>query len=188
MEDDQKITHEQAKKLIVPIDVKGVRARLVKVLEDPAHAEYIRELLRRVSATALVGNELVEGGDVLKIFDLIQKQRGMIRAGEPGSHVANTGGNFALGTIAGGDAGIQIGSVVPGETVTFGELKRRYLKSDTAYALHETLHHAGSHLYSDQDFAMAVHTLPGRPSLPKEPHIAAFSRYWDDDLREVCNL
>jgi hypothetical protein len=59
-----------------------------------------------------------------------------------------------------------------------------YLKSDAPIALHETLHHAGRLVYSDQEFAIVVSMMDSRPPLPATGNRFDFSRYWDTELRK----
>lgn len=185
---EEKISPNDAVKMVIEIDVEGVRAQLEKMLSKRKCADFVKELLKRVSEHAQPANrELVEGGDVLKIYDLIQKQRGMIRQGTPKADPFVSNG--ALGSIAQRNAGIQIGRFRPGQAVTLAELEKKYREvNDPPIALHETIHHAGRLLYSDQDLATAVSTMPGdRPALPVTSDRFAFSNYWDNELRKHCS-
>ncbi len=170
-------------RMIFPIDVAGIRAELARLLERPTCANFVRDLIDQAAANAAPGNTLVEDGDILRIYDLIQEQNGMVRAGAPGSI---PGANFATGSIATEDAGIQIGNFVPGVPVTEDELKARYLRADTIIALHETIHHAGRLVFSDQDLAIVVSMMPGTPPIPQTTNRFAFSSYWDTELRRHC--
>jgi hypothetical protein len=172
--------------MIFPIDVPGIRKGLEKLLSNAKCSDFIKELLAETAKHAQPGNTLVEEGDVLKIFDLIQTQRGMVRAGDTAGG-AQPGANFALGSIGTGDALIQIGVTRPGAPVTLQELKEMYLKTDVPVTLHETLHHAGRLVYSDQEFAIVVSTMgSNRPPLPVTSNRFEFSRYWDTELRKAC--
>jgi hypothetical protein len=183
---NDKIEPNDAAKMIFPIDVDGIREELKKILAKPNAAAFIKRLIAGVVKNAAPGNTLVEDGDVLKIYDLIQKQKGMVRSGDT-ARGAIPGANFALGSIATGDAGIQIGNFRPGVAVTLQELKDAYLKSDAPFALHETLHHAGRLVYSDQEFAIVVSTMPGVSTpLPTSGNRFEFSHYWDTELRKAC--
>jgi hypothetical protein len=143
-------------------------------------ANFIKDLLSRVASDK---NPLVEGGDILKVYDLINSpsQGGMVRAGAPGSV---PGANFALGSIKGGNATIQIGITIPGPPTA---------KGDAIIALHETIHHTGQVPYSDEELAKAVYEQPDSPTLGEPPagstptQIAYFySNYWNTELKNHC--
>ena len=183
---NDKIEPNDAAKMIFPIDAEGIRKEIEKMLAKEKTSTFIKALLAGVAAHAAPGNTLVEEGDVLRIFDLVQKQKGFVRAGDTAAG-AIPGANFALGSVATGDAQIQIGNFRPGAPLTFQELKDAYLKSDAPIALHETLHHAGRLVYSDQEFAIAVSTMPGITTpLPTSGNRFDFSAYWDAELRKAC--
>jgi hypothetical protein len=172
--------------MIFPIDVAGIRKELERMVSSPKCSEFIKDLLAETAKHAAPGNTLVEGGDVLKIYDKVQSQKGMVRSGDT-AHGAAPGANFALGSIATGDARIQIGNFRPGAPLTLDELKEAYLKSDAPIALHETLHHAGRLVYSDQEFAIVVSMMnDNNPPLPNTSDRFAFSNYWDTELRKRC--
>jgi hypothetical protein len=179
-----KIKPEDAAKMMLPIDVEGIRKRLEQFLNKPKCADFVKELLAETAKHAGPGNTLVEEGDVLRIFDLVQTQKGMVRAGDT-ANGAIPGANFALGSIGTGDAAIQIGNFRPGAELTFEELKAAYLESDAKFSLHETLHHAGRLVYSDQEFAIVVSEMNGNsPPLPTGADRFQFSQYWDKALRK----
>lgn len=183
------ISPADAKKMIVPIDVAGVRRGMVALLAVPGVADFIRQLLQivsRVAAKDNPANTLVENGDVLKIYDLVQEQGGMIRAGQPGYR---EGANYAYGSIPRGDATIQIGPFWPGAEITRSELTQRYLEQDTIYALHETLHLAGTRLFTDEHFAKGLCELLSKPELlPQTSDRFKFSKFWDKELRKRCGV
>jgi hypothetical protein len=184
-----KIQPADAAKMIVPFDVAGIRAEMARLLGTPKCGKFVRQLLDVVSRNASPANKLVEGGDVLKVFDLIvKKPNGLMRAGDT-EHGALPGANFAVGSIEGGNARIQIGNIRPGAPVTMDELKAMYVKSDARFCIHETLHHSGRLVYSDQEFAIAASSLNGNtPPLPTPPPSPnsrfIYSQYWDAELRK----
>jgi hypothetical protein len=186
---EEKIQPGDAAKMIFPFDVAGIRKEMAKLLSTPKCGDYVRRLLDLVSRNAQPANKLVAGGDVLKVFDIIvQQQRGLVRAGDT-AHGALPGANFADGSIEGGNARVQIGNVRPGAPVTMDELKAMYLKSDARFCMHETLHHSGRLVYSDQEFAIAASSLNGNnPPLPTPPpgpnSRFIYSQYWDAELRK----
>ncbi len=150
------------------------------MLKDEECAGFIKDLLGRVATDQ---NPLVEGGDILKIYDLINssKQGGMVRAGAPGS-VA--GANYALGTIATHNARIQIGVTIPSPATAAG---------DAPIGLHETIHHAGQHVYFDSDLAKGVsgktHTpieWQGRRPTGGPDDRFIYSQYWNAELKKHC--
>jgi len=181
-----KISVEEAREMIFPIDTNIIREEMTRLIGKPNCAAFVRELLTRVSENAAPDNTLVAEGDVLKIFDLVLTQNGVIRAGAPGSLPFSPQfptGNCATGSIATNNAGIQIGNIIPGAPVTHDELAALYRRGDGRVGMHETLHHAGRLVYSDQEFAIAVSTMPGMPALPGGHNKFAFSQYWDRELR-----
>ena len=183
---NDKIEPNDAAKMIFPIDTAGIRKELEKILAKEKAAAFVKQLLAETAKHAAPGNTLVEEGDVLRVFDLVQKQKGMVRSGDTAGG-AIPGANFALGSVATGDAQMQIGNFRPGAPLTFQELKDAYLKSDAPIALHETLHHAGRLVYSDQEFAIVVSTMPGvTAKLPTSGNRFDFSHYWDTELRKAC--
>jgi hypothetical protein len=178
----RKISPDEAGAMVFPIDTNLIRSDLERLLSIPKCADFVQDLLARASENAAPDNTLVAEGDVLKIFDLVLTQKGVIRAGAPGSQPPTPKfpfANLATGSIATNNAGIQIGGVLPGAAVTEDELAALYRKNDRRVALHETIHHAGRLVYSDHDLAIAVSTMPGRPPLPANGNRAAFSAYWD---------
>lgn len=181
----EKIKREDAAKMLFPVDVDGIRDKLEEFLKKPKCAAFVKELLAETSKHASPGNTLVEEGDVLRIYDLIQTQKGMVRSGDT-ANGAIPGANFALGSVGTGDAAIQLGNFLPGADMTFDELKAAYLMSDAKFSLHETLHHAGRLVYSDQEFANVVSEMNGNdPPLPLGANRFQFSQYWDKALRKT---
>ena len=189
---NEKIQPNDAAKIIMPFDVATIRAGMARLLSTPKCGEYVKRLLDGVSRNASPGNTLVEGGDVLKVFDIVQQQRGLVRAGDT-AHGAIGGANFADGSIKGGNAMIQIGNVRPGAPVTRQELEAMYVESDVPICMHETLHHCGELVYSDQEFAIAASSLNGNnPPLPTPPpgidSRFLYSQYWDTELRKSFGM
>lgn len=179
----EKISPDEAGKMIFPVDTVGIRGELDKLMSKPKCGEFVKELIKRTSENAAPDNTVVAEGDILKIFDLVLTQNGVTRAGAPGSI---PGANFATGSIGTNNAGIQIGNFRPGAPVTLEELTAAYLKSDGRVTLHETIHHSGRLVYSDQDLAIVVSTMPGdRPPLPTSGNRFDFSQYWDRELRKT---
>lgn len=189
---DELIDPADAARMIFPFDLPAIRAELARMLSRADCANFIRDLLERVSESSVPGNDLVEGGDLLRVFDVILSQRGFIRAGDV-ARGAQPGANFALGSIGVGNAAIQIGNILPGGPVTLAQLEEMYVQSDARFALHELIHHAGTLVYSDQDLAIVVSAMPGSPPLPtptSPPNPLRdrflYSRYWDRELRRRC--
>ena len=188
--DDEVFTDAaEAERIIFPFDVPGIRAAFVRIMADPDAASFIRELMERAEENASPVNPLVEGTDLLRLFDRILSQRGLIRAGDTarGAIVQPGFANFALGSVVTNNAGIQIGRKFPPVPITLGELKQSYLKTDTRTALHETLHLAGESFYDDRAYALVVSAMTNTPPPPAGDR-AANSRYWDAELRRRCRL
>ena len=186
---NEKIQPGDAAHMILPFDVAGIRAEMARLLGIPKCANFVRQLLNVVSSNAQPANKLVAGGDVLKVFDIVvNEQRGLVRAGDT-AHGALPGANFADGSIEGKNARIQVGNVRPGAPVTMDELKAMYVKSDARFCIHESMHHCGRLVYSDQEFAVAASALNGNtpplPTPPPNPNSRfIYSQYWDAELRK----
>ncbi len=186
---NEKIQPDDAFRMVFPFDVAGIRAEMARMLSIPKCATFVKQLLDFVSKHAQADNTLVAGGDVLKVFDMVILQKGLIRANDTAHGADKRGPNLALGSIGRGNAQIQVGNFRPGIAVTADELKAQYLKSDARICLHETLHHSGRLVYSDQEFAIAASALNGNnPPLPlpdptKDMRFV-FSQYWDGELRK----
>jgi len=166
----------------LPIDIGGIREGLEKYLADSTCARFIQDLLGQVASDS---NPLVEGGDLLKVFDKVVSQRGVVRDYVPG-------GGEARGSIGGRD-GAQMainitrfgGNPTPGEKYVLG------LELDRIIALHETIHFAGLNGYDDFVLAAAVAkmnhtTVPDTKGL--KPLAAAFkmSNFWNQELKNKC--
>lgn len=176
---------DEIAKMNHPFDVEGIKREMKKLLDKPKCSAFVKRLLELVGEKAAPGNKLVENGDVLKIFDMVLKQKGLVRAGDK-ANGAISGGSFASGSIKNGDARIQIGIIRPGKAMTRAEAAKEYLRNDTWYCLHETLHHASELGYSDQDYAIAASIINGnKPELPSTDNRFTLSVYWDDDLRKT---
>jgi YD repeat-containing protein len=173
-----------------PPDAVGIHKEFERMLNDPRHdcAAFIKKLLDLVNKDG--DNSLVEGGDILKIFDKINSpdQKGMIRSGASGSYTDPEGrnGSYALGTIASHTAMIQLGPQYPGPPTAAG---------DALQALHETTHHAGQHVYTDKMLAQALEQWTGKPIVgphgerptgddAKDKWI--YSNYWGGELGNHC--
>lgn len=187
--DNEKIKPAEAAKMIFPFDVAGIRAEMERLLGRPKCATFVKRVIELVSKNASPANRLVENGDVLKVFDRVMSQRGLVRAGDA-AHGALPGANFADGSIEGKDARIQVGNIRPGADVTLEELAAMYVKSDARFCIHETLHHCGRLVYSDQEYAIAASAMNGNnPPLPiPPPDIDSrflYSQYWDAELRKT---
>ncbi|HWS88763.1 MAG TPA: hypothetical protein VN282_17445 [Pyrinomonadaceae bacterium] len=189
---EEKIPFEAQRKLVLDFDVPAIRAEMARLLARPRCANFVRELLERVSRNASPGNKLVADGNVLEVFDIVvNEQRGLVRAGDT-ARGALGGANFADGSIEGKNARIQVGNFTTGAAVTMKELKALYVKSDAQICIHETLHHCGRLVYSDHEYAIAVSSMNGNnPPLPIPPpgidSRFMFSNYWDQELRKTYN-
>jgi hypothetical protein len=183
--------------LIAP-DAVGIRANLAKALQDKPCADYIKEILSRVASDK---NPLVEGGDLLKIFDVITGpgQRGLERG-------VKFGAAQAFPSVRQGTAGIGFGIFIAGTfPVGGGALRQALLQSDSNSALDELMHLAGQDNYSDQRLAQAASKLrePGTPELKEipfpegdytDPKVMAarvswvfhYSGYFHPELRKRC--
>lgn len=187
--DNELIQPNDAARIIMPFDVAAIRAEMVRLLSIPKCGDYVKQLLDLVSRNASPGNALVAGGDVLAVFDIVQQQKGLVRAGDT-ARGAFGGANFAGGSIKGGNAMIQVGNVRPGLPATRQELEAMYVQSDARFCIHETLHHCGELVYNDHEYALAASSLNGNnPPLPiPPPDMDArfiFSQYWDAELRKT---
>jgi hypothetical protein len=167
-------------------DIAGIRANIENALKDPDCSAFIKELLSRVE---YVTNPLVEDGDLLRIFDKLMGQGGVVRA--------PIGGGRMEGSFEEGNATIRLEAAgsLPDNTPEF---RREYLLwSDSDKIVHELIHAAGKLSYSDYQLAVAVSQMADTPPLPEKIeltvnstpeerfHAAATpSTYWDGVLRE----
>jgi len=191
---DEFIDPDTANKMNMPFDVPGIRAEMERMLSIPKCRDFVKRLLAEVSKAAPV-NKLVAGGDVLKVFDMIMAQEmelpKLVRACDFDNGADKTLNlNLAIGSIAGKDARIQVGSCRPGKSVTREELKAAYLKSDARMCLHETIHHCGEHVYTDEQLARTVFLMNASsdalpvPTKPNQDMRTAYSQYWDAVLKK----
>ncbi|HJQ34568.1 MAG TPA: hypothetical protein VJ866_20475 [Pyrinomonadaceae bacterium] len=192
---DELIDPDTANKMNMPFDVPGIRAEMERMLSIPKCRDFVKRLLAEVSSKAAPFNKLVAGGDVLKVFDMIMAQEmdlpKLVRACDFDNGADKTLNlNLAIGSLSGKNARIQIGSCRPGTAVTREELKAAYLKSDARMCLHETIHHCGDHVYTDEEFARAVLLMNVSsdkfpvPNTPKEDMRTRYSQYWDAVLKK----
>ena len=182
--DDELLTPDQVARMNHPFDIEGIRREMEKMLSKPKCAAFVKQLLELAVKNGAADNKLVENGDVVKIFDKIVSQRGLVRAGDT-ANGAIGGASFASGRIKDGTARIQIGVFRPGQPITRKQARLEYLKNDACFCIHETLHHASELGYSDEDFAIAVSTMIGNnPELPATTDSFKFSKYWDTELRK----
>jgi len=187
--EEEMVQPDDAFKMVYPFDVPGIRAEMERMLNKPKCAAFVKQLLSIVASNAQADNKLVAGGDVLKVFDTVMSQKGLVRANDIQNGADPSGPNLALGNVAKKNARIQVGNYRPGIPVTRADLKAQYLKSDARICLHETLHHCGELVYSDQEFAIAASALNGNnPPLPVPiPNTDMrfiYSQYWDGELRK----
>lgn len=186
------IAPDIAKKLNLPFDVPGIRAEMARMLSIPACGNFVKQLLTLAETSA---NPLVAGGDVLKVFDMITSppNKGLVRAGDTANGArTDVTSNLAIGSIKGKNAQIQVGSFRPGVDSTLEEVKRGYLVSDARMCLHETIHHCGENVFTDEYLAQVVSGMVGNvppipipdPAKPKEDVRTRFSQYWDKALRK----
>jgi hypothetical protein len=188
--EEEKIQPDAAAKMNFPFDVPGIRAEMARMLSIPKCSSFVKKLLAEVSSKAPPLNTLVENGDILKVFDMVMSQKGLVRAGDTAHGADKSGANLALGNIAKGNAQIQVGTYRPGLPVTAAELKAQYLISDARICLHETIHHAGKLVYSDEDLAIQCSLMnnntPALPTpMPDKDMRFVYSQYWDKELRKT---
>ncbi|HWW77706.1 MAG TPA: hypothetical protein VNZ44_20045 [Pyrinomonadaceae bacterium] len=185
---DEPIPSQIAYTMNYPFDIPGIRAEMGRLLSKPRCRDFVQQLLASVESPA---NRLVEGGDVLRVFDRImaqpmaQPKLVRIRDFDNGAH-PTLFFNLAMGSLSNNTARIQIGGCWPPAPVTRAELKAAYLKSDAAMCLHETIHHSGENIYSDQELAEVVSGMTGTPLRTPNPgqDIRPFySQIWDRELR-----
>ena len=180
------LSPQEAVRLNVPVDVEGIRRAIAKLLENPEVDEFIRELLRLTAEEAAKEqkpdkpNTLFANGDLLKIFDEVVRQGGIRRA-------EGNEANHAVGSLATRNATIRIGAIFPGKPMTKTELLQMYVSHDIAYAVHETLHHAGIFGYSDAHYARAVCRMLGTPFTEGKDKFK-YSNDWNKELVKRCKL
>src|ERR1700682_449995 len=137
-------------------NVAGIRANLATALQDGDCANFIKDLLDRISSE---NNPLVEHGDLLKVFDKVVSQGGLVRK-------PSAGGGLAYGSVRGKDAAIFFGPV-GGAVVRDGPeaISNFLLWADSDSVIHELIHLAGMDSYSDAQLARTVDQMPDTPIL-----------------------
>jgi hypothetical protein len=184
-DEEELIARATVAEMIYPFYVPEIRAEMARILARPKCAAFVKQLIELVSSSAQPTNTLVEGGDLLKIFDKVTANpNGLVRTGDA-ANGAIGGANFAWGSLANGTARIQVGNYLPGiPFITRKQLKLDYINSDAKICIHECIHHAGKLLYTDEQCARAVSVMNGNnPALPATTDRFKFSDYWDIQLR-----
>jgi hypothetical protein len=173
-------------------DLAGIRANIAIILEDADASAFVRDLLSRVQSES---NPLVEGGDLLKIFDLL------IGPGQGGVRRAPIGGGRMNGSIKEGTAtillsGIGTGSVGGDNSPELRKAFQLFLDSDKI--IHELCHASGSFSYSDEQLARAVSQMDNAPPLPEiklpanptvqeaTTFVHTMGTYWNRVLKQHC--
>ena len=165
-------------------DREGIRANLAKALSVTDCANFIKNLLARVASNA---NPLVEGGDLLKIFDRVLIDR-----------EGKRGGGEATGSFSEGNPRVGFTTTIFGGKRTPEGMRGTYLHRDSLVALHELIHLAGWKGYDDEALANAASGLPDAAKLKQLPFptggspeaiqswVLHYSNYWDTELRNHC--
>ena len=105
------------------------------------------------------------------------------------------GGGTVSGSIGSGDASVYIGYGAWHDWFRFyGGMQERATRDDqyayAAVAMHETIHLASRYGFSDQQLAVAAHAITNietnYPTDPSKASVLAWSRYWNDILRDRC--
>jgi len=139
---------------LLPPDVAGISTGLKQYLADPKCAGFIKELLGLVASES---NPLVENGDLLKVFDKVVGQRGVVRE-------FVRGGGEARGSIGGLHGGAQM-ALSPtrfGDKLPPSMKLAVQLRADRIAGLHETIHFAGLNVY---EISSSRQPLPRRRRL-----------------------
>jgi hypothetical protein len=149
---------------------------------------FVKDLLSRVSYD---GNPLVEDGDLLRIFDKLIDQGGVVRAKFGGGRMD---GNFQAGNAT---IHLEAAGSLPDNSPDFR--KEYQLWSDSDKIIHELCHASGLLSYSDYQLAVAVSQMDNTPPLPEMPPLtetstpaeryhasATMSTYWNKVLKEHC--
>jgi len=164
-------------------DKEGIRSNLEKALKDPDCENFIKDLLSKAASD---NNPLVEGGDILKIFDKVRLTRGL-----------GAGGGQAIGSFATGDPQIDF-RPMGGRFRNLDNMKEYLLYVDSLVAIHELIHLAGLKIYDDRQLAIAASKMSNAPGLEDLPFptggteaeinhwVFYYSNYFDTELRKRC--
>lgn len=182
---EPELTPDEIREIALRIDPVAIRAGLKKLADDPEIGEFLRDLLTHAASIALARdsrNKPVGDLNLLKIYDIVLGQDGIRRGNR----------NRAMGFVSQGNAGIILGTSQPGFK-TRSAVEQFVLKKDITFVLHETLHHAGTNTYTDEDYARAVCLMLGTTieealKTPEERDINGFSNFWNTELKRRCRL
>jgi hypothetical protein len=162
----------------VPLDIN----KIPEYLNNPTCGDFVTNLLNM--AAQLYPNNPGHSTNAIDLFNAIKDGKGGYFLGTF-SYNGNPAGGTTSGSIAGGDAGV---SIAP--RIYSGVPDARGIRmSQEIYALaglHETIHLAG---YSDEQLARAAYAVTAiEEHYPAagERNPFAWSRYWDDILKDHC--
>ena len=74
---NEKITPEEAGKMIFPFDVAGIRKEMARLLGTPKCGNFVKQLLDLVSRNAQPANKPVAGGDVIRAPQIVPTGRNL---------------------------------------------------------------------------------------------------------------
>jgi hypothetical protein len=167
---------------VTPLDVQDLGKHIGELLANPSCSDFVSNLIGTVAETN--PQNPAHSVNAAELFKMIRE---------------GSGGYVLENRLAGGTVG---GSISAGNATVYisfgswpGGLDADKIRLDqytyAAVALHETIHHAGQNgYYSDERLARAALALTGIESnFPIDPTTAstyAWSRYWNDILKDRC--
>lgn len=165
----------------IPLDVN----KIGELLNNPTCSDFVTNLINK--AAELNPNNPANSSNALDLINAVKNGKGGYFL-QSFSFDGKPAGGTVGGSIANGDAKVYISPQSWGPAPTATQI--RMSQEDYALAgLHETVHHAGRFLYSDQQLAIAAHAITGIADhypAANETNPFAWSRYWNDILVDHC--
>jgi hypothetical protein len=166
----------------IPLDIN----KIPELLANKTCSDFVTLL---INTTAELNPTIpANSSNALDLFEAIKNGRGGYFLGVIGFDGKPAGGGVS-GTIINGDAAVHISPAIWPVPVPDADMIRISQRGYALAGLHETIHHAGRDTYTDGQLARAAHEITGiETNFPPPGTINPFawSRYWDDILKDKC--
>lgn len=167
----------------IPFDMN----KIPELLKNPTCNDFVTNLINK--AAELNPNNPANSNNALELFNAIKNGTGGYFV-QPVVFDGKQYGGTIGGYIANGDAKVYISPATWPVATPTANMIRMSQQDYALAALHETIHHAGKFTYSDRQLAEAAYNITGisdnYPTDPEKASVAAWSRYWDDILKDHC--
>jgi YD repeat-containing protein len=166
----------------IPLDLN----KIPELLKNPTCNDFVTNLINK--AAELNPNNPANSNNALDLFNAIKNGTGGYFV-QPVVFDGKQYGGTIGGSIANGDAKVYISPAIWPVAVPTASMIRMSQQDYALAALHETIHHAGKFIYSDKQLAEAAFKVTGITTnypTPGSRDYAAWSRYWDDILKDHC--